>query len=372
MLIKVCIITTVHPVFDVRIFHKECKTLVKAGYEVFLIAQHDREEIIDEVHIVPLPKVKSRLKRMLLLPIKALSTALKIKADVYHFHDPELIPIGVLLKLLKRKKVIYDVHEDYSKQILSKYYISKIIRKGIANIIKAVEHISSVFFDGIITATDDILRNFTYHKRAISVKNFAIIANFSNIRKVDENKDVFSLIYVGGLTEARGIIQMIQALEFINSNKQIKLILCGKFEPHDLEVKVRSLKEFEKVEYLGWVESREVPALLSKANVGMVCFSPEPNHINAMPNKLFEYAIAGLPVIASNFPLWRDIVEGNKCGICVDPLKPEEIAQAIEYLIEHPDDAKKMGENGRKAVLGKYNWEKESKKFLKFYEEMIG
>jgi len=101
---KICHITTVHPPFDVRIFHKECKTLVKAGYEVFLIAQHDKEEIVDEVEIIPLPRVKSRLKRMVILPAKTFLKALRLKADIYHFHDPELLPIGVLLKLINKKE----------------------------------------------------------------------------------------------------------------------------------------------------------------------------------------------------------------------------------------------------------------------------
>jgi glycosyltransferase involved in cell wall biosynthesis len=369
---KICHMTTVHSPFDDRIFHKECKTLAKAGYEVFLIAQHDKEEIIDGVHIIPLPKVKSRLKRMLLLPIKALSTALKVKADVYHFHDPELIPIGVLLKLFTRKKVIYDVHEDYGKQILSKPYIPKSVRKVISSLIKVLEYISSRFFDGIITATDDILRNFVYHKRVISVRNFPIIAYFPNPARFDrESKDAFNLIYVGGLTEIRGIVQIVQALELVDSNKQLKLILYGKFDPPEFELEVRSLKEFERVEYLGWVDFERVPELLSKADVGMVCLHPISNYITGLPVKLFEYMSAGLPAIASNFPLWKEIVEGNNCGICVDPLNPKEIAKAVKYLMEYPDEARKMGENGRKVVLEKYNWENESKKLIGLYKKLL-
>jgi len=370
---RVCHITTVHLPSDVRIFHKECKTLASAGYEVSLIAQHDKEEIIDGVHIIPLPKVKNRAYRILFLPIRVLSIVLRVKADVYHFHDPELMPVGVLLGSLTRKKVIYDVHEDYPKQILSKRYIPRIARKGIAYLIGMLECVSSVFFDGIVAATDGILGDFAYHRRAISVRNFPIMASFSNTVRIDRDSgSVLVLIYVGGLTEIRGIIQIVQALEFVNSNRRVKLILCGKFDPPDLEARVRILTGFEKVEYLGWMEPREVPGLLNRADVGIVCFSPEPNHIDAMPNKLFEYAVSGLPVVASNFPLWKEVVEGNKCGICVDPLNPKEIAEAIEYLIEHPDRARQMGENGRKAVLEKYNWERESKKLLELYQEIVG
>jgi len=368
---KICQITTVHPSFDVRIFHKECRTLAKAGYEVYLIAQHDKEEVVDGVHITPLPKIKSRKKRIIFLPMKALIRALKLKTDVYHFHDPELLPVGVLLKLLTKKKVIYDVHEDYSKQILSKPYIPKILRKSISYFVKVLEYISSLFFDGIITATDDILRNFSYHKRAISVKNFPIIEDFPNINRVDENKNIFNLIYVGGIAETRGIIQIVKALEFVNSNKQVKLVLCGTFDPPDLEVKVRNLKGFEKVEYHGWVDHKKIPEFLNKADAGIVCLHPIPNYLTSLPIKLFEYMLASLPVIASNFPLWKEIVEGNNCGICVNSLDPKDIAEAIKYLIEHPDEARKMGENGRKAVLENCNWEKESEKLINLYEELL-
>jgi len=369
---KVCHITTVHPPFDVRIFHKECKTLAKAGYEVYLIAQHDKEETVDGVHIIPIPNTRNRFQRILLLPIRALNIALNLKADVYHFHDPELLPMGILLKLLSRKKVIYDVHEDYSKQILSKPYIPRILRKSIAYVVKTLEYISSLFFDGIITATDDILRNFSYHKKAICVKNFPIIENIQSIIKIDnDEKNFFNLIYVGGIAEKRGIIQMVEALDLVASNKKVKLVLCGEFDPPDLEVKVRSLKGFEKVEYLGWVDHKKIPELFIKADVGIVCLHPILNFITGLPIKLFEYMLAGLPVIASNFPLWKEIVEGNNCGICVNPLDPKDIAEAIKYLIEHPDEARKMGENGRKAVLEKYNWEKEGEKLLDLYKGIL-
>jgi glycosyltransferase involved in cell wall biosynthesis len=103
---------------------------------------------------------------------------------------------------------------------------------------------------------------------------------------------------------------------------------------------------------------------------GLAIFPPSPHYVNKELTKFFEYMAAGIPIIASNFPVWKNLIEGNECGICVDPLNPQEIANAIQYLIEHPDMTRQMGEKGRKAVLEKYNWETESKKLLQLYEQL--
>ncbi|MEW6095442.1 MAG: glycosyltransferase family 4 protein [bacterium] len=369
---RICHLTTVHSHFDERIFYKEVKTFVKAGYDVVLIAQNDKEEIVDGIRIVPLPMLKNRLKRMVLLPFPCLLKALKQKANVYHFHDPELLLVGLLLKLMTKANVIYDVHEDYGKQILSKSYLPKFARSTIAWAVNKIEKVISRTFDAIVTATDDIFNNFSYHKRAVAVKNFPVLSNFAEIKKDHTNNSgVFNLIYVGGLTEIRGVTQMIQALEYINSNKKVNLTLCGKFYPANYEKQVRSLKGFEKVEYKGWIEPQDIPSTITQADVGIVCLHPITNYLTALPVKLFEYMAVGLPVIASNFPLWKEIVEGNNCGVCVDPLNPKEITRAVKYLIEHPELRKKMGESGRKAIVEKYNWEKESKKLIKLYKELL-
>jgi glycosyltransferase involved in cell wall biosynthesis len=365
-------LTTVHSPLDVRIFYKEAKTLTCAGFDVTLIAQHNTNETIDGIRIIALPKIENRIYRMLMLTLRAFWTALKLKADIYHLHDPELLPVGMLLKLIKGKKVIYDVHEDYSKQMLFKLYLPKIIRKEIAFLVGMIESYSSKLLDAIITATDDILKNFSRHKRVLSVKNFPIVSNFPIEEENEEReKGVFSLIYIGGLEKIRGITQIIEALAVFKSDDPLRLVLCGDFYPANFERKVRSLEGFKKVEYLGWVAPRDIPNLLKKHDVGIVCLHPTTNYVTSLPLKLFEYMAAGLPVIASNFPLWKEIVEGNGCGICVDPLNPEEIAEAIKYLMEHPGVREEMGEKGRRAVAEKYNWEKEGKKLLDLYAQLL-
>ena len=110
---------------------------------------------------------------------------------------------------------------------------------------------------------------------------------------------------------------------------------------------------------------------MARSIAGMILFHPEPNHVDAQPNKMFEYMSAGMPVIASNFPLWREIMEGSECGICVDPLNSEEIAKAIQFIIKHPAKAEQMGKNGRRALVDRYNWEMEEKKLLGFYKKVL-
>lgn len=370
MINKVCILTSVHPPFDTRIFHKQAKTLVSAGYDVTIIAQHDKDEIVEGIKIIALPKPKNRLQRVFNFTLKVLVLAFKQKADIYHFHDPELIPVGLFLKVVS-KKVIYDVHEDYKKSILLSDYLPIYTRKIVAKTVEIIERLSSRWFDIVIAATDDILKNFSYHKDAVVIHNFPILSKFAQIKRTSRSDSIFNLIYAGTLTQERGITEIVQSMEYLDSTKNATLILCGEFYPNSYEKKVRALEGFKKVEYLGWITLEEAWFRLGQADAGMVCFHPEENHINAMPNKLFEYMASSLPVIASNFPLWKEIVEDNKCGICVDPLKPEEISKVIDYLIGHPEHMNEMGKNGTRAVLEKYNWEKESFKLLQIYNEIL-
>jgi len=371
---KVCILTSVHPVSDARIFHKEAKALAKAGYDITLIGQHSKNEIVDGIKIIALLKPKNRFQRIFGTTLKVFGLALKQKADIYHFHDPELIFIGLFLKIFTKAKVIYDVHEDVAKAILSKDWIPKFIRPYIAKIFDLLEKMASKKFDYTITATPSIKKNF-YKKGVTNVRNFPITKNLiphPTILKNKMRKKYFSIIYIGNLSKSNGITQIIQALEYLNPNLKVRIKLIGWFSPPDYKKKLSRLKGFEKVDCLRRIPLQEIPFYLGQADAGIVCALPEPNSLESEPNKLFEYMAASLPVIASNFPLWKEIIEGNNCGICVNPLDPKEIAKAVEYLIKHPEEAKRMGENGSKAILKKYNWEKEGEKLLNIYSKLLG
>jgi len=160
-------------------------------------------------------------------------------------------------------------------------------------------------------------------------------------------------------------------MEYLVSRKDVKLTLCGKFDPPGYEEQIRGMKGFERVEYLGWVNPEEIPSILARATIGMACLHPSPNYVYMPTTKVFEYMAAALPVVASNAPKWKEFIEATNSGLTVDPLDAREIAKAVDYLLEHPAEAKIMGENGQKAVMQKYNWDNESKKLLALYRGLL-
>jgi len=362
-------LTTVHQPFDTRIFHKQAKTLARAGYDVTLIAQHDGDRVVEGVRIIGLPKPRNRFIRIFGLTWRAFRLALRQHADVYHFHDPELLPIGLMLKLFTRAKVIYDVHEDVPQQILTKYWIPRPLRKPLSVVFNAFEKLLARMLDAVVVATEGIAEKFR-GRNPIVVHNYPDLKMLPN-SSAPKEKNEKVLVYVGGISKLRGAVEMVRALEYLERVEDLRLDLIGRFEPSSLERELQALPGYRRVRYLGWLQPKDIYKHLQTADIGLVCLHPDPRYVVGWPVKLFEYMAAGLPVIASNFPLWQEIVEGNRCGICVDPLNPKEIAGAIEYLITHPEEARQMGENGRRAVEEKYNWEKEGKKLLKLYEELL-
>lgn len=366
---KIAHLTSVHSTFDTRIFHKECKTLVNAGYDLVLIKPHNCDERIDNIRIKAIYKPKNRFERITLTMWQLYKTALRENAEVYHFHDPELIFIGILLKL-HRKYVIYDVHEDVPAQIKSKYWIPKMLRKITAVMVGILEKTLSRFLDGIITATPTIAKRFNCRTKEI-IHNFPLI-NKQVITDFVPYKERSNLIvYIGSISEIRGIFEMVNAISLVPDSLDVRLLLAGNFMSDVLQEKVKTLSGWEKVNYLGWQNRSQIIELLGRARIGLVTLHPVPNYIEAYPVKLFEYMTAGIPVIASNFPLWNKIITDSGCGLLVDPLNPKEIAEAIQWILEHPDQAETMGKRGQEAVFNRYRWDTEAKKLLNFYSKIL-
>ena len=361
--VKICILTSAHPPFDGRIFHKEAKTLAKAGYNVVLIGQHTREETVDGVRIVPLPEPRNRFERMTKVVWKLFRLALKEKANVYHFHDPELMPVGLILKFFG-KKVIYDVHEDYEQKMLSKSWIRDGFRKPVSFFVGSMEKISGMFFDYIITADSRTKMKFKKNKVDV-VANFAPLG-FAEGVEADEKEGAFKVIYAGVISEDRGAIKIFETIEYLK-HEDIEFHLLGKVNAPSL---IDLFNSTPRIKYHGIVPWEEVKKYLVNADVGLILLQPVPAYTYCPGEnviKLFEYMSVGLPIIISNFPKLKSMISEIGCGVSVDPTAPKEIADSIEFLYRNPDLRKQMGENGRKAILEKYNWEREGRKLLEVY-----
>ena len=366
---KICILTSVHPVFDARIFYKEAKTLSSAGYDVSLIAQHNKKETVENIKIIPLPKPKNRFERFLKTDYLLYKKALQQKADVYHFHDPELLPWMIMLKKKMQTKIIYDVHEDVPCQILNKHWLPRIIRGFIAKIVGSTEWLSAKIFDAILPATTKIANRFPTIKTTV-IHNFPIITDFS-INSIPYFERPLSFVYAGGIAKIRGIMEAIQALSLLNDVPQKKLELAGPFDHKKFFETLKSLPGWTLVNYYGTIPEKQVNLLLGKVRAGLVLHQPVPNEIDALPIKLFQYMAAGLPIIASNFPAWKKIINKANCGLLVDPLDTKAISKAMRWILKNPEEAKIMGQRGRRAIELNYNWENESKKLLEIYEKLL-
>jgi hypothetical protein len=365
--------TTVHHRNDTRIRLKQTDSLSKSFICDFRLFVQDGQgsetsELTGVQVINTGPKTGNRFVRMTLGAFHMLRAVRQARPNVVHFHDPELIPTGFVLKL-SGVKVIYDVHEDVPKQTLGKFYLPLIVRKPVACTMDAVERIAGRCFDAIVPATPEIAKRFPAEKTVV-VQNFPLLEELVAPEPVPYDSRPPHFAYVGGITRARGAVEMVETIGRVSSS-EAKLLLTGAFSPKNLQPEIEALPGWKKVDFLGWADRKQVANLLGNVRAGLVLFHPGPNHCSAQPNKMFEYMAAGLPVIASDFSLWREIVDGSGCGLLVDPMDPEAIAEAMQWILEHPAESEAMGRRGRQAVKERYNWEQEAKKLIRLYRRLL-
>ena len=360
---KVCHLTSAHETDDDRIFLKECQSLLAAGHEVYIVGKGGKY-VKDGVRIEGVGDLSgSRLKRMWKGAKTVYQKALSLDCDIYHFHDPELLPYGLKLRK-KGKKVIFDSHEDHPAQIRDKEWIPAPFRKAAAACYRAYETHAVRYLSAVVAATPHIAEQF--QGRA---KKVAVINNFPKLDDILFHETPFEereriICYAGGLSEMRGEKVMTEAMKGVDG----LLVLAGAHE--DGESREGQKDALPHVRYIGKVDRKGINELYGSARAGIVVYLPAENFIEAQPIKLFEFMAAGLPVIASDFPLWKRFIEDNACGICVDPHDTEAVRKACETLLDDPALSEKMGRRGRKLVEEKYAWQNEEKKLRELYESL--
>lgn len=377
---RVCLFSSAHRTSDTRIFYREATSLVRAGYEVLVVGTDDPGVSNNNhgIKILSTTPPPNRFHRFFISPWRSLKLALGLHARLYHLHDPELLPVALILKLLNRR-VIYDIHEDYPRQLLDKNYLPRWLRRFLSRMFAAWEGFVCRYIDGVIAATEPIGRRFhqgekhTARPRVITVMNYPDELPKTKTESnppVTKNKDQpFRLIHLANvLSPERGISLLVQALAAL---PDCELILAGRFVNPAYEAELRSRPEFSQVHYLGIISHQQCFDWYARSDVGVVPSLPVLGYELALPVKMFEFMLAGLPVVVPDFPPLKAIITATGCGVTFPPGSLAGLITALRLLKADPQLAQAMGNRGRTAARVHYNWKNEEKKLLSFYERII-
>ena len=363
---KICHFTTVHPREDVRIFYKECSSLAEKGYNVtLLVADGKGNETKNNVEIIDIGDYRtSRMKRLFLGRKIMLKKALSLDSDIYHFHDPELLPIGLKLKK-KHRKVIYDCHEDVAKQILYKTWLGPLlIRTFLSKAYDKYEKRISKQLDGLVSVIDEITNKFEVINK-ITLKNYPVINEIATKQKpIHERQN--KIVYIGSLSKVRGIKDYIEAMADVNP--EYELILIGKFSSDEFHNECKELKSWRRVNYMGFLPLEKAIDVYSNCYLGLSVLHPEKNYLTSLPTKGFEYMAVGIPTVMSDFDYWRPYFDG--CAVFITPQNPKNLADTINHLIVSTDEYQKLVHNCNEKIH-QYSWENEFDKLLNLYNTIL-
>ena len=348
--------------------------MVKAGFEVTLIAPNTFEQKKEGVNIIPIDLPNSRIKRMLVVTFKMYKLALRQKSKIYHFHDPELMLCGILLRL-SGKKIIFDIHENVRLTILDKPYLSKPIRKILYYLYLVYEKIGCLFYNKLVLAlSEETFEQYYTLKESLPLINFPLKIKAVNNKTFNDN--IVRFVYVGVVHEYRGIFEMLELSKLLTDNRvNIHFDIVGTIRPESLKQELCKIIINEKLEdkiiLRGFVDATEITSYLQKADFGISLLKPYKRYKEALPTKIFEYMQHGLPVITNDFPLYKEYVEDTETGICVNIDNIKGMVFEIEQLLKNKGQLKKMSENGIKVTQNKYNWLSQETKLIELYNEML-
>ncbi len=355
----VCHLSSVHRSDDVRIFQKQCRSLVEHKFDVTFIVPDDNDRVEYGVKIIAIKRDMSKFARLFVQPLRILQKALQVRADIYQFHDYELWPIGVALKLLG-KKVIVDVHEDVPAQLMQRTWVPQWLKRPLSFCARMFENTLARCMSGVVTADEVLANRFSaLNRHVVTVPNYPVLVSLPEA----STPSTFVVKSLGGVFNERCAHTIIDAAP---------LVPAAKFEVGGgiASAYVDLAWQTDNCTYLGRVPHEEIYQQYVDSSVLVVMFNDAPNHQDIKSNRLFESMYAGKPIVTSNLPKWRDFMEKYKCGLVVDPESSDELAQAIQFLAEHPDEAMVMGERGRAAVHKEFSWNPQVPRLIELYKQV--
>jgi glycosyltransferase involved in cell wall biosynthesis len=364
-------LTSVHPPDDNRIF-KLCRSVARANRTVSYVVPTDADAFVDGVAIKAVPTSSSRLTRMLHTTWHVYRRSVKERAQIYQFHDPELIPVGLALQLLHGRHVIYDVHENVPDTILGKHYIPRPLRRLIGATFDQFERQAAKRFSAIVTANEDISERFENSKnRVLSIHNYAEAEEFSDAT-LDTSRYTSGLIFHSAASERTAFPAVVRAIELIPGKINLKLIASG-ITTDEVEdaARIVPISLSNRICTVGKLPRKEMVQTYLRCAVSLVFYADSRNHSSVRSNRLYESFAAAAPVIVSDFPEWRELVESIGCGLAVNPSSPQEIGDAIQYLLAHPTESAEMGRRGQQAFLQSFSWTHESNRLLELYDMLV-
>jgi glycosyltransferase involved in cell wall biosynthesis len=343
-----------------------CVSLAKTGIETHLVAINAKEGIVDGVQVHSIKShSKGRLCRILINTRKVLAKAISLNSDIYHIHDPELIPFAD--RLLKRGKiVIYDSHEDVPSDILDKAWLGPLfIRKITSFLFNIYEKRKVNNLQGVISVSKPITNNFL-NKNKITIHNYPDLSKFFG-KKEDELYTNLKLVYCGGLNRIRGVKEMIESLSHIPEN--ITLYLAGNWESELFHNECKNCSGWSKVRYLGYLNQKDNYLLMNNSHIGIINYLPVSNHLNCLPNKIYEYFASGLVVLMSNIEFWQR--EFHDKAFYHDPKDSLSLASQIKFVYKNKNKIYKWGKIGNEYIRAQKSWESESEKLIQFYKSLL-
>ncbi len=374
----VCIITSIHPYNDKRIFFKEALSLVNIGYQVDIIAPAPfKNEVLMGINIIGIPKLRSKLQ----IPLnwyRIFKIIFNPKYLLFHFHDPDLLILGILLKILTKKTVIYDVHEHYPDRIFIKNkWIPKIIVRTIRNLLILIENISSRIVQNIIVVEDSQYNRFNKMKcNVLILYNYARLSNFNEPVYSYEKYSRNVVIHTGTLSVARGSLFFLDILKKIKAEKlRVKFKFVRRFLSSEEENLLNNYLLAENMlgdfSFINSVSSDKISKIIREGDIALSFLLPVGQYLKAIPTKLFEYMACGIPIIAEESPYNEIFIKNNNCGILIKHNDIDGFIQAIKSLLKNTDKKIKLGKNGRRAFVEKYNWEIQEGKLASFYNNLV-